>query len=212
MAGPDLWPLVPHRSTRLASPEYRYVHVARCTLIGMSLLRVWRNTGASKVQGNVTNQPDDERARLWNWALHEDDLLTTRVSVFLLAESILIAVTATVINSLSGLHSVKSLLRVEVFGFASMLILAGIALTLIFWYILNLNYQGLKVLMNRMKKLDSMYRDLDAERREGRDANWYYRKVFHRGANDTINNLLPLTLLIIWCVIGIFAIVIFISH
>lgn len=179
----------------------------------MSLLGFLRNTQHNRIQGDNATKGNDEQTRLWNWAIHEDSLMTTRVSVFLLAESILIAVTATVVNTFAGLHSAKNLLRIEIFGLAIALILAGVALTLIFWYILNLNYQGLKILMAQLKALDPMYLQLDKKRKEDRNANRYFRTVFrHKGANDTINNLLPFTILIIWCVIAIFAIAIFVTH
>jgi hypothetical protein len=156
---------------------------------------------------------NDERSRLWNWATHEDDLLTTRVSVFLLAESILIAVTATVVNTFAGLHSARHIVRIEVFALAIALDLAGLVLTLIFWYILTLNYRGLKVLVGRLKDLDKMYADLDKARREDRSKYLYFRTVFHKtGANDTINNVLPLTILAIWCIVGAFAVAIFVSQ
>ena len=67
--------------------------------------------------------------------------------------------------------------------------------------------------MAQLKALDPMYLQLDKKRKEDRNANRYFRTAFcHKGANDTINNLLPFTILIIWCVIAIFAIAIFVTH
>jgi hypothetical protein len=152
-----------------------------------------------------------ERDRLWAWGLHEDNLLSTRVSVFLLAQSILIAVTAAVINTFAGFRSSQHLLRAEVFGLAIALNLAGIALTLIFWYILGLNYRGVKILAARLRSLDEMYEQLDTKRREDRADYWPYRVIFHRGANDIINNFLPFVILLIWCLIAAFSVVIFVS-
>jgi hypothetical protein len=149
---------------------------------------------------------------LWAWALHEDDLLGARVSVFLLAQSILIAVTAAVINTFAGFRPAQHLLRAEVFGLAIALNLAGAALTLIFWYILSLNYRGVKILAARLKSLDEMYEQLDAKRREDRSEYWPYRAIFRRGANDMINNILPLTVFLIWCIVAAFSVVIFVSQ
>lgn len=155
---------------------------------------------------------NDERDRLWTWALHEDDLLGARVSVFLLAQSILIAVTAAVINTFAGFRPSQHLLRTEVFGLAIALNLAGIALTLIFWYILNLNYRGVKIIAAQLKNLDKMYEEVDEKRHKDRVEYWPYSAIFHRGVNDTINNLLPLTIFLIWCIVASFSVAIFVSH
>lgn len=52
-----------------------------------------------------------EADRLWHWAMHEDDLLASRVSFFLLAQSVLIAVTAAVVGTSASLGSARHLIR-----------------------------------------------------------------------------------------------------
>src|SRR5438105_3483791 len=90
------------------------------------------------------NTEFDEIDRLWDYFMHEDNLLATRVSVFLLAQSILIAVTASLINTVAGLsHSSHSALRPEIFGLTAALILAGLGFTLIFWYVFALNFDNI---------------------------------------------------------------------
>jgi hypothetical protein len=111
------------------------------------------------------DKSDGDKIRLWNWVMHEDNLLSTRISFFLLAQSILIAVTAALVNTLVGLHGAHHVVRIEVFGLAISLDLAGAALTLMFWYIFNMNENGLIILTQRLQAIDEMYRELGKLRR-----------------------------------------------
>jgi hypothetical protein len=54
------------------------------------------------------SEKDDDRNVIWNWIMHEDNLLSTRISFFLLVQSILIATAATLLNSSIGLHVANS--------------------------------------------------------------------------------------------------------
>jgi hypothetical protein len=157
---------------------------------------------------------DDQLGRLWVWAMHEDDNLMSGVSLFLLAQSILIAVTASLVNTFAGLRPVQHVVRVEVFGLAMALDLAGLALTLIFWYHFTVTLRGIWVLIERLKELDKeLYADLARKRDEDRSQLWVHRRIFrHMGAEDAVYHLLPLTVLIIWCIVAAFAIAIFSSH
>ncbi len=157
---------------------------------------------------------NDQLGRLWIWAMHEDDNLMSGVSLFLLAQSILIAVTASLVNTLAGLLPAQHIVRVEMFGLAAALDVAGLALTLIFWYHVTVILRGIRVLIERLKELDKeLYADLARRREEDRSQLWFHRMFFrHMGADDAIYHLLPLTVLVIWCIVAAFAIAIFVSH
>lgn len=152
---------------------------------------------------------NDDRDRLWAWVIHEEDVFSDRMSFFLLAESILIAVSAAVSNTLAGLHSAHHLVRVEVFCLAISLDLAGLALTLIFWFIFNMNANGLAILTERLKALDEMYADLSRKWQEERLRHWHSHLLHPHGSNRTVKNFLPPVVLLFWCAITIFSVAIF---
>lgn len=152
---------------------------------------------------------NDDRDRLWAWVIHEEDVFSDRMSFFLLAQSILIAVSAAVSNTLAGLHSAHHLVRLEVFGLAVSLDLAGLALTLIFWFIFNMNSSGLAILTERLRSLDEMYADLSMKWQEERLRHWYSRLLHPHGSNRTVKNFLPPVILLFWCAITIFSVAIF---
>ena len=156
---------------------------------------------------------------LWEAIRHEDDLLATRVSVFLLAQSILIAVTVSLVSTVAGLtHSSSPSLRPEMFGLAISINVVGLALTLVFWYAFTLNFDNIGTLFD---ELDRILSDIDPnhvrmritrERVRRRNNRWYFRIIFHRkSVNWVIVNMLPLGFLFLWCVVGIFSLVIFVS-
>jgi hypothetical protein len=186
----------------------------RRTLVGMRLPGRFRNAYRADFSGMDNAKHNDQLGRLWSWAAHEDDVLATGVSLCLLAQSILIAVTVSLVNAFAGLRPAQRIVRVEVFGLAMALDLAGVALTLIFWYTFTIHLKGIWVLIERLKELDKeLYADLARKREEGRSQLWYHRLVFrHMGADDAIYHVLPLTVLIIWCLVAAFAIAIFVSH
>jgi len=131
------------------------------------------------------------------------------MSFFLLAQSILIAVSAAISSTLAGLHSAHRLVRVEVFGLAVSLDLAGLALTLIFWFIFNMNSNGLAILAERLRALDEMYADLNKKWQEERLRHWYSRILHSHGSNRTVKNFLPPVILMFWCAITVFSVAIF---
>jgi hypothetical protein len=180
----------------------------------MRFLGVFRNAYRADFSSMDNAKHNDQLGRLWIWAMHEDDNLNSGVSLFLLAQSILIAVTASLVNTFAGLHPAQHIVRVEVFGLAMALDLAGLALTLIFWYHFTIGVRGIRVLIERLKELDKeLYAGLARKREEDRSQLWFHRTVFRRmGADDAIYHLLPLTVLIIWCIVAAFAIAIFASH
>jgi len=186
----------------------------RRTLAGMRLPGLFRNAYRADFSSMDNAKHNDQLGRLWIWAMHEDDNLNTGASLFLLAQSILIAVTASLVNTFAGLHPAQDIVRAEVFGLAMALDLAGLALTLIFWYTITISLRGSWVLIERLKELDEeLYADLARRREEDRSQLWFHRAVSrHMRGDDAIYHLLPLTVLIIWCIVAAFAIAIFASH
>ena len=180
----------------------------------MRFLSLFRNSYRDDLSSMDNAKHNDQVGRLWIWAMHEDDNLMSGVSLFLLAQSILIAVTASLVNTFSGLRPAQHIVRVEVFGLAMALDLAGLTLTLIFWYHFTISLRGIWVLIERLKELDKeLYADLARKRKEDRSQLWSHRTFFrHMDAEDAVYHLLPLTVLIIWFIVAAFAIAIFASH
>jgi hypothetical protein len=147
---------------------------------------------------------------LWQMMHHEDNLLATRVSVFLVAESILIAVAAAMTNTGAGLaHTAKSPVRPELFGMTISISLAGLALTLVFWYVLSLNFDNVGALMDELK-IDDLGLRVLRKRAERRNARWHFRIIFRgKGMNWVISNVLPLIFLFLWGVTVVFSVLIF---
>jgi hypothetical protein len=160
-------------------------------------------------QGTGTSDID----RLWDYFKHEDNLLATRVSVFLVAQSILIAVAASLANTLTSLsRSSNSALRSEMFGLTAALAITGLSLTLISWYIFTLNFDNIGGTMERLQA-DPLFVKLMADRSEKRNSHWYFRAAFRKkGINWVVVNGLALSLLFLWCAMLVFLVAVFLSH
>lgn len=144
--------------------------------------------------------------------MHEDNLLASRVSVFLLAQSILIAVTASLINTFAGpSRSSSKELRPEIFTLSLVLTTSGLCLTLISWYIFALNFHNIGITMDLLEA-DPLYvklRNIQAVKRESRR---YFRKIFRRkGMNWIIINGLSTGLITIWVAMGSLLVASFVS-
>lgn len=182
----------------------------------MDTLGVRRSKHFRRAVFTELDNPDpptsDDRERLWRWVLHEDDILATRMSSFLLTQSILIAITAGVISALAGLHSAHRTLRIEVFGLSLALGVAGIFLTLAFWHIVNINHNGIRVMTRELRNLDALYKRLDEQRQsERRDRVHFGTVLDRRGVYWVINNLQPAAILVTWLLVLGFAAAIFLS-
>jgi hypothetical protein len=152
--------------------------------------------------------------RLWQIFTHDDNLLATRVSFFLLAESILIAAAASLINTVTNLTRPAELdLRGEIFGLSIAIILAGLGLTLLFWYIFRLNFDNIGAALDMIRTTDSIYRTAARKQSERRHNHRYFPMVFRKkGMNWITINVLSLGFMLLWCVVGSFSLIIFISH
>ncbi len=146
-------------------------------------------------------QQISESDRFWQFFMHEDNLLATRVSFFLPAESILIAVAASLINTIAGLsHSSYAALRDEIFGLILTINLAGLALTLVFWYVFRLNFDNIGVYIEELKD-NPIHVKVSKKRAERKRAHRYSNLVFRkRDINWLVANTLPAGLFFLWCV------------
>jgi hypothetical protein len=142
----------------------------------------------------------DNIEHLWNFFMHEDDLLATRVSVFLLAQSILIAVVASLINTVSGLSKASHpALRPELIALCLVLTAAGFGFTLIFWYVFVLNFDNIGVTMDLLREVDPLYVKIATIGAKKRKSRWYFKIIFRRrGMNWIVINGISSGLIILW--------------
>jgi hypothetical protein len=164
-----------------------------------------------KTTEQITQTSDIDR--LWDYFKHEDNLLATRVSVFLLAQSILIAVAASLINTLAGLsRSSHTALRPEMFGLTSALVVTGLGITLISWYIFTLNFDNIGSTIELLRA-DPLYLNIVRDRAKKRNSHWYFRIIFRRrGMNWVVVNGLTFSLAFLWCAMGAFLLAVFLSY
>ncbi len=151
--------------------------------------------------------------RLWRLYIHDDTLLATRVSYFLLAQSILIAVTASLVNTIAGFqHHSQFVLRREVFGLSIAINAAGLVLTIVFWYVFTLNFDNVGAVLDMLRDLDPIYLEMRRRQAERRHSHWYYHVIFRKkGMNWVVVNFLPAILVILWCIVGAFALATYFS-
>jgi len=160
-----------------------------------------------------------EADQLFESLTHQDNLLAARVSVFLLAESILIAVTAALVNTIASIKvGPGSSIRLEIFIMAIILGVAGFVLTLIFWYIFTLNFINVGVLLQELDRAHAAINPnnirlrVKTEIAERRNHRWFYRVAFRRkGMNWIIVNALPAVFLFLWSATAVFSFIIFFS-
>ena len=174
----------------------------------------------SKARSAQSSDDDNDIDRLWQWTIHEDDILASRVSFFLVAQSILIAITASLVNSVAGISdATQPSLRQEVFGLAIAINAVGVLLTFVFWYVLWLNFISVGASMDELTSLmnqrsdDNIRARVHARRYGRRNKSWIYRVLFRKkGMNWMVTNALPVITLFLWSIVGAFSIVIFISR
>ena len=134
----------------------------------------------SKAKMAEIRNDEEDISQLWLWVRHEDNLLASRVSFFLLAQSILIAVAASLVNTLTGLsHPAAASLRREVFGLAIAIDIAGLTLTLVFWYVFRLNFLSIGTAMDELNSIvnrlqvDNFRARIVARRNQRRNESWF---------------------------------------
>jgi hypothetical protein len=157
---------------------------------------------------------DKDIGRLWEIFAHDDDLLAQRVAFFLVAESILIATAASLINATASLKSTGRVdVRAEMFSLSTVFILAGLGLTAIFWYIFRLNFDNIGASLELLRESSSIYAVLHQKQSERRRSRRYLPRTFNEhGMNWVTVNCLTAGLMVIWILAGIFALLIFLAR
>jgi hypothetical protein len=152
--------------------------------------------------------------RLWEIFAHDDDLLAQRVAFFLVAESILIATAASLINTTASLRPLDQAdVRAEMFSMSIVFILAGLGLTTIFWYIFRLNFDNIGASLELLRESSSIYAVLHQKQSERRRSRRYLPRTFNvRGMNWVTVNCLTAGLMVIWFLAGIFSVLIFFAR
>lgn len=117
--------------------------------------------------------------RLWEWALHEDNLFISRANFFLVAESMLFAAFATLIAS----PSVKTLF-ILVFGVIGLV--SSVVWIYLAWAQINLTMNPIKA---KLRKLLPDYAGVTTLRRRFPPTNFVLGVAF------------PVTLLVVWIVL-----------
>jgi hypothetical protein len=178
-----------------------------------SALCYWK--GASTLPGQTGTSRTSRDAKIIaamnDWIFHEDDLLAERVSFFLLAQSILVAVAASMLNTLANSSSGRHSPHAEVLAIAIAIDVAGLSFSVVFWYVFRLNYENIGTIMeernlalDRTYGPDNYYAKVQADRQRRRNTRWYARIVFRgKGMNWIIVNVLPVGFIILWCLIGV---------
>ena len=147
-------------------------------------------TGSDSVSSPEVRAREVER--LWAWGMHEDGLLVNRMSVCLLAESILLV-------------SAVGILVAPSPGFGERLVqfvfdVVGIVITVALWHVFTLHADHIRLVSEELKNKDAaVYRyihDLMAARRAGR---FMQRRVF-RGAGTKwiMSSFISGAILLIW--------------
>lgn len=152
--------------------------------------------------------------RLWQYFTHDDNQFAQRVAFFLVAESIFLATAASLVNAVAGMTSLsRSELRAEVFAFSLIIILAGLSLSVIFWYIFRLNFDDIGASLDLISGSDSVYALVRRRQAERRRRHRHLPALFRRrGKNWVTVNCLGLGFIAIWVCTAVFAILVFASH
>jgi hypothetical protein len=136
------------------------------------------------------------------------------VSFFLLAESILIAAAASLINTVTNLTRPAELdVRGEIFALSIAISLAGLGSTLLFWYIFRLNFDNIGAALDMLRSTESIYGKAARRQSDRRHGHRYFPIIFRKkGMNWITINVLSLGFIFLWCIVGSFSLIIFLSH
>jgi hypothetical protein len=160
------------------------------------------------------NLNDSDIDRLWQVFGHDDDLLAQRVAFFLLAESILLATAASLVNTVAG-HQRSSApvsVRDYIFWLAIFVILGGLGLTIVFWYVFRLNFDNVGADLDLLRESHSIYAMISDRQSVRRHSHKFFPALFRRrGINWVTVNCLALGFMLLWSITGIFAVLIFVS-
>jgi hypothetical protein len=136
-----------------------------------------------------------ELDRLWNWGLHEDELLVNRMSVSLLAQSILLVAS---VGILTAAHAGTAGRIVEI-----ILDVVGITITASLWHVFTLHADHIKILSDEQRALEpdtALYARIHTKMARRRNRSWVQRHIFgsSRGTKWIMANVISAAILAIW--------------
>lgn len=136
-----------------------------------------------------------ELDRLWEWGLHEDELLVNRMSVSLLAQSILLVAAVGILTASNPGMADRA---IEI-----ILDMAGITITVSLWHVFTLHADHIKILSGEQKNLeydDALYVRVHRQIAASRNRSWVQRRIFgaSRGTKWIMANVISAAILAIW--------------
>jgi hypothetical protein len=182
-----------HRSNR---PESTHKDSGDPQEVAVAVEGASRDVGANEqVTGSQPGVSMNDLDRLWNWGLHEDELLVNRMSVSLLAQSILLVAA---VGILTAAHAGTADQIVEI-----ILDVAGIAITASLWHVFTLHAGHIKILSDEQKVLEpdnALYARIHKKVAHRRNRSWVQRHIFgsSRGTKWIMANVISAAILVIW--------------
>jgi hypothetical protein len=128
-----------------------------------------------------------ELDRLWGWGLHEDELLVNRMSVSLLAQSILLVAAVGILTAANAGMADRI---VEI-----VLDIVGLTITVSLWHVFTLHAAHIKILSDEQKNLeprDALYARVHSQMAESRERSWVQRHIFGRTRGTNLDRSAPL--------------------
>lgn len=138
------------------------------------------------------NRPDPcDRDRLWQWGIHEDQMVANWIVVFALIESILVG--AAVLIQSKNLHDAQlvTVLLLEC---------AGLSVTGLLWYVITLHHDFIKTIRVELRSCDPLYDRIRSAVEHRRRSSWLKGSLF-RGDDPLRRVLLQLifpVFMLIW--------------
>jgi hypothetical protein len=161
----------------------------------MTLMDHGTTSGSGSGSGMQPGDDAQELERLWTWGLHEDELLVNRMSVSLLAQSILL-VAAVGILAVSSPDAAEKAVEI-------VLDLAGITITISLWHVFTLHADHIRLLSKVQRDRErrgNVYAHVHELMAESRKNNWMQKNIFgeKRGTKWIMANVISAAILAIW--------------
>ena len=157
------------------------------------------DSSSSQQEASLTAQASDrELDRLWEWGLHEDELLVNRMSVALLAQSILLVAAVGALTA-SSANTADRIVEI-------VLDIVGLVITASLWHVFRLHEGHIKILSYEQRALephDAVYARVHRKMADERNRSWIQRRIFgsSRGTKWIMANVLSVAILVTWLAI-----------
>jgi hypothetical protein len=137
---------------------------------------------------------------LWDYYLHLDNLLASRLSYFMLAQSFL------VIAAVTGTASTGSSVRIHVVTMTIEVV--GLVLTGAMWYVFTDSVRYIRSLSLEARRHSSLFEDLGKLHIDDRKTRWVYRALMKHAPNQVLTTDLSVLLAAMWVVLIVVSIVV----